>query len=82
MERDLKSLMTRHVSSNLEWKKVKHPLIHYGTDISSNIARASSNDCQNYKCRIARGDLSKLQRGEVSFFQFGMANKTAQTICK
>ena len=82
MERDLNSLMTRHVSSNLEWKKVKHPLIHFSTDINSNIARASSKDCQNYICRIARGDLSKPQREEVSFFQFGMADKTAQTICK
>ena len=56
--------------------------MNFSTDVTSNIVRASSNDCQNYICTIARGDLNKPQRGEVSFVQFGMTNKTAQTICK
>jgi hypothetical protein len=30
-----------------------------------------------YPCRIARGDLSKPQRGEDRFVQFGITIKTA-----
>jgi hypothetical protein len=61
--------------------KIKIPFMHFSTDINSNIVRTFSNDYQNYICRIARGDLNEPQRRKVSFVQFGITIKIAETIC-